>query len=124
MIARHQEVIDRIEYMYKDIDNNINFPDSFDGDVLKIAYESAKASLIQMNNNQKIVLEWLKDTMEQDSTSPMCAIFRLGSSWELRKFNDQESITVDNAYCELDCKQQSEVLAVFAQWGLEQEETE
>ncbi|ENZ5691444.1 hypothetical protein ACGWY5_002134 [Enterococcus hirae] len=79
---------------------------------------------IHLNDNQKIVLEWLKGIVEQYTASPICAISLLSRLRELRKFNDKEAITVDNAYCELDFKEQTEVLSAFAQWGLRQEEAE
>lgn len=76
----------------------------------------------QLNENQQIVLEWLKANVDQDNASPMCSIFLLGSLWESRKFNIQEDIAIDNAYSELSYKQQAEVLDVFSRWALEQEE--
>lgn len=36
-----QEIIDRIRYRYTHIDGEIVFPNTFDGDVLKIAYRLA-----------------------------------------------------------------------------------
>ncbi|CAB4151203.1 hypothetical protein UFOVP585_4 [uncultured Caudovirales phage] len=41
---RPQEVIDRIEYKYKQMDGTIDFPNSYEGDVLRIAYKTAKAT--------------------------------------------------------------------------------
>lgn len=117
MNARHQEVINRIEYMYKDVDGNINFPNSFDGDVLKIAYKSAKASLVHLNNNQKIVLEWLK---KDKKYRPFRSIGFLDYSDGI--IHDRPPKEVYEAYKKLDFVQQFEVLAAFAQWGLEQEE--
>ena len=76
----------------------------------------------QLNENQQIVLEWLKANVDQDNASPMCSIFLLGSLWESRKFNIQEDIAIDNAYSELSYKQQAQVLEVFSRWALEQEE--
>ncbi|MDR3825848.1 hypothetical protein, partial [Enterococcus sp.] len=67
----------------------------------------------QLNENQQIVLEWLKANVDQDNASPMCSIFLLGSLWESRKFNIQEDIAIDNAYSELSYKQQAQVLEVF-----------
>ena len=114
MNARHQEVINRIEYMYKDVDGNINFPNSFDGDVLKIAYKSAKASLVHLNDNQKIVFEWLKWSVKDQRHSTIDAVFLLKSGEAL----DSVLLTL----MELNDPQQAEVLAAFAQWALEQEE--
>lgn len=38
---RNQEVIDRVHYMYAKIDGTIEFPNSYEGDLLKIAYNNA-----------------------------------------------------------------------------------
>lgn len=76
----------------------------------------------QLNENQQIVLEWLRANVDQDNASPMCSIFLLGSLWESRKFNIQEDIAIDNAYSELSYKQQAQVLEVFSRWAQEQEE--
>ncbi|HFD0491068.1 hypothetical protein P6Z28_01775 [Enterococcus faecium] len=117
MNARHQEVINRIEYMYKDVDGNINFPNSFDGDVLKIAYKSAKASLVHLNDNQQIVLQWLKLTAP--TGKPMQVVF-----WMMNNAAWGHLDELRDPLMELTDKQQFEVLAAFAQWGLEQEEAE
>lgn len=72
-----------------------------------------------LNKNQQIVLEWLKDNVLQDGTSAMCSVFQFGTLWEMRRFNDQEAIRVDNAYCELNNDEQFQVLQAFAEWGKE-----
>ena len=41
----NREVINRICYMYQNIDGSIDFPNSYDGDVLKIAHKASKKSL-------------------------------------------------------------------------------
>lgn len=79
---------------------------------------------MHLNDNQKIVFEWLKANVLQDGEPAMSSIFELGALWELRRFNDNDAIRVDDAYCELSNAQEFEVLAVFAEWGLEQEGTE
>ncbi|MDT2751940.1 hypothetical protein [Enterococcus thailandicus] len=76
----------------------------------------------QLNDNQQIVLAWLKANVLQGGESAMSSIFELGALWELRRFNDNDAIRVDDAYCELSNAQEFEVLAAFAEWGLEQEE--
>lgn len=41
--AQLQEIQDRIKYRYQGVDGNYNFPDSYEGDVLKMVHElSAK----------------------------------------------------------------------------------
>lgn len=69
-------------------------------------------SNIQLNDNQKIVLEWLKSNRNSLKV-PMLAIY------ELAELADENT---NLAYHQLDSKQEIEVLAAFAQWGLEQEE--
>ena len=74
-----------------------------------------------INENQQIVLDWLKANVEQDNASPMCAVFLLGE-WQTR-IGSKELRNVDIAYCGLNSKQQAQVLRAFADW-IEQEETE
>ncbi|EOX2716090.1 TPA: hypothetical protein QFN59_001929 [Enterococcus faecium] len=76
------------------------------------------ASNIQLNDNQKIVFEWLKyplndipNRFAQDYFGYVTCLF-LG----------QAPDKVLKAYQELSLEQRRQVLAVFAQWGLEQEE--
>lgn len=69
---------------------------------------------IQLNDNQKIVLEWLKSNRNSLKV-PMLAFY------ELAELADENT---NLAYHQLDSKQEIEVLAAFAQWGLEQEEAE
>ncbi|MDT2051690.1 MULTISPECIES: hypothetical protein [Enterococcus] len=74
-----------------------------------------------LNENQQIVLDWLKANVEQDNASPMCAVFLLGE-WQTR-IGSKELRNVDIAYCGLNSKQQAQVLRAFADW-IEQEEAE
>ncbi|MET2001210.1 hypothetical protein [Enterococcus faecalis] len=74
----------------------------------------------QLNENQQIVLDWLKANVEQDNASPMCAVFLLGE-WQTR-IGSKELRSIDIAYCRLNPKQQAEVLQAFCQWAIEQEE--
>ena len=37
---RYDEIIDRIEYQYLKLDGTLEFPNSFEGDLLKIVYKS------------------------------------------------------------------------------------
>lgn len=73
-----------------------------------------------LNENQQIVLDWLKTNVEQDNVSPMCAVFFLGE-WQTR-IGSKELRSVDISYCRLTPKQQAEVLQAFSQWAIEQEE--
>ncbi|MDQ8570327.1 hypothetical protein Q3F85_06130 [Enterococcus faecium] len=72
----------------------------------------------QLNDNQKIVFDYLKSNVEQGGKSVMYSIFLLGE-WDSRIGTTRN---VDIAYCGLNGKREAEVLAAFAQWGLEQEE--
>lgn len=119
---RHQEIIDRMHHMYLQTDGTIEFPNSFEGDLLKIAYGTAIQSIKepQLNPNQQTVLDWLKANVEQDNASPMCAVFLLGE-WQTR-IGSKELRSVDISYCSLNPKQQAEVLQAFSQWSIEQEE--
>lgn len=67
-----------------------------------------------LNDNQQIVLEWLKSNRNSLKV-PMLAIY------ELAELADENT---NLAYHQLDSKQEFEVLAAFAQWGLKQEEAE
>lgn len=69
---------------------------------------------IQLDDNQKIVLEWLKRNRNSLKV-PMLAIY------ELAELADKNT---NLAYNQLTCKQEAEVLAAFAQWGLGLEEAE
>ncbi|QDA37931.1 hypothetical protein FHK66_04930 [Enterococcus faecium] len=68
----------------------------------------------ELNENQKIVLEWLKWSVKDQRHSTIDAVFLLKSGEAL------DSVLL--ALMELNDPQQAEVLAAFAQWGLEQEE--
>ncbi|EMF0269571.1 hypothetical protein KI102_002174 [Enterococcus hirae] len=67
-----------------------------------------------LNDDQKIVLEWLKSNRNSLKV-PMLAFY------ELAELADENT---NLAYHQLDSKQEFEVIAAFAQWGLEQEEAE
>lgn len=74
----------------------------------------------QLNDNQKIVLEWLESYADKNSGDrPMQTIFYM---WDCIKSNmfGVEELT---ALRKLTRTEQFEVIAAFAAWGLEQEET-
>lgn len=73
-----------------------------------------------LNNNQKIVLEWLKSETILTREAPILSVNAFSDKNLLGKLPDK----VRKAYKLLACKQEYEVLAAFAQWGLEQEEAE
>ncbi|MEB5877656.1 hypothetical protein MXF32_00590 [Enterococcus hirae] len=74
----------------------------------------------QLNDNQKIVLEWLKSETILTREAPILSVNAFSDKNLLGKLPDK----VRKAYKLLDCKQEYEVLAAFAQWGLGQEEAE
>lgn len=75
---------------------------------------------LELNDNQKIVLEWLKSETILTREAPILSVNAFSDKNLLGKLPDK----VRKAYKLLDCKQEYEVLAAFAQWGLEQEEKE
>ncbi|EOC6318744.1 hypothetical protein ACI6EJ_002381 [Enterococcus faecium] len=72
----------------------------------------------ELNDNQKIVLEWLKSETILTREAPILSVNAFSDKNLLGKLPDK----VRKAYKLLACKQEFEVLAAFAQWGLEQEE--
>lgn len=69
----------------------------------------------QLNDNQQIVLEWLKLTAP--TGKPMQVVF-----WMMNNAAWGHLDELRDPLMELTDKEQFEVLAAFAQWGLEQEE--
>ena len=74
----------------------------------------------QLNENQQIVLEWLKSETILTREAPILSVNAFSDKNLLGKLPDK----VRKAYKLLACKQEYEVLSAFAQWGLEQEEAE
>lgn len=69
----------------------------------------------ELNENQRIVLEWLKDDYKEYA-DPITAIGDLGdeilpSRWET---------CLQATYEKLDTQQKCEVLAAFAEWGMKE----
>jgi hypothetical protein len=62
-----------------------------------------------MNENQKIVLDWLKDSEDY----PFAAVSDMFEGNEL-------PLEVSGSYFSLTRKEEIEVLAAFAEWGLKQ----
>lgn len=67
---------------------------------------------IELNDNQKIVLEWLIWSVKDQGKSPIESIYLLG-------FGEAVDF-VFTTYIALTNKEQAQVLKVFAEWGLEQ----
>ena len=72
----------------------------------------------KLNENQQIVLEWLKSETILTREAPILSVNAFSDKNLLGELPNK----VRKAYKLLDCKQEYEVLAAFAQWGLEQEE--
>ncbi|BDH66105.1 hypothetical protein MTP05_22900 [Enterococcus sp. PLM3] len=119
---RHQEIIDRVHHMYLQTDGTIEFPNSFEGDLLKIAYGTAVQSIKQpqLNENQQIVLDWLKES---------CKLYGLREVIEIIGFlpttgGKMKYKQIAYAYADLNEVELAQVLQAFSQWALEQEEAE
>lgn len=121
---RHQEIIDRINYQYTDINGNVNFPNSFEGDVLKIAYKTAVAALKpQLNPNQQIVLDWLKKNyFDSYFKAVISNLFFFIRHDDIDGFPNETSHKMVEAYGQLSNKEFAKVLEIFSKWVQEQEE--
>ena len=71
----------------------------------------------KLNDNQKIVLEWLKEN--ESANGPIRNIF-----WMINNTAWGHLDELRDPLMELTDKQEFEVIAAFAQWGLGQEEKE
>ncbi|EPM8140041.1 hypothetical protein ACFJV6_02210 [Enterococcus faecalis] len=119
---RHQEIIDRVHYMYLQTDGTIEFPNSFEGDLLKIAYGTAVQSIKQpqLNPNQQIVLDWLKESCKLHGLRTVIEIMGfLSTTGGKMKYKQ-----VAYAYGDLNDDELKQVLQAFSRWAIEQEEAE
>lgn len=118
---RHQEIIDRVHHMYLQTDGTIEFPNSFEGDLLKIAYGTAVQSIKQpqLNENQQIVLDWLKESCKLNGLREVIEIMGfLSTTGGKMKYKQ-----VAYAYGDLNDDELKQVLQAFSRWAIEQEET-
>lgn len=78
------------------------------------------------NDNQKIVFKWLKWRAVAYNESVATILYFLSNKYPFLFEDDDGSghANAKRAYEKLNRRQQFEVLAAFAQWGLEQEEAE
>ncbi|EJB2752913.1 hypothetical protein [Enterococcus faecalis] len=67
----------------------------------------------ELNENQKLVLNWLKEEMKKENMFPISCLWKL-QSWHAPK-------NVCNAYLSLDKDRQFQLLSSFSEW-FEQEE--
>ncbi|EGO6739191.1 hypothetical protein EB52_02407 [Enterococcus faecalis] len=117
---RHQEIIDRVHHMYLQTDGTIEFPNSFEGDLLKIAYGTAVQSIKQpqLNENQQIVLDWLKESCKLNGLREVIEIMGfLSTTGGKMKYKQ-----VAYAYGDLNDDELKHVLQAFSRWAIEQEE--
>lgn len=72
----------------------------------------------ELNENQQIVLDWLKDRFNETEIKASCT----GYLWKLHQsYIDDEADEAGIAYEELSYEEESEVVRVFAEWAKEQE---
>lgn len=119
---RHQEIIDRVHHMYLQTDGTIEFPNSFEGDLLKIAYGTAVQSIKQpqLNENQQIVLDWLKESCKLNGLREVIEIMGfLSTTGGKMKYKQ-----VAYAYGDLNDDELAQVIQAFSQCALEQEKAE
>lgn len=73
----------------------------------------------KLNENQQIVLDWLKERFNETEIKASCT----GYLWKLHQsYIDDEADEAGIAYEELSYEEESEVVRVFAEWVIEQEE--
>lgn len=77
---------------------------------------------IKLNDNQKIVLEWLKNEFKRNDIQ--YTLWSLTEDIYEKLEIGISSLSHVEAWGKLKEKQKFEVIAAFAQWGLEQEEAE
>ncbi|MBO1084638.1 hypothetical protein [Enterococcus faecalis] len=72
-----------------------------------------------LNENQQIVLDWLKERFNETEIKASCT----GYLWKLHQsYIDDEADEAGIAYEELSYEEESEVVRVFAEWVIEQGE--
>ena len=89
-----------------------------------VAMEKVKEAIFeqpQLNPNQQIVLDYLKEITIED-VSPMQAMEFLKYELKPNEYGGFQASTVGEAFYKLDNKEEAQVLKVFSQWALEQEE--
>lgn len=118
---RYNEIIDRVCYMYMEANGEINFPNSFEGDLLKLAYKTAVEAVKKpkLTENQQIVLGWLKEKYTLTDIEPIELFWRLRANSVKPKYRDR---VVYKSYRYMTETAQLQVLQTFSQWAIEQEE--
>lgn len=75
----------------------------------------------QLTDDQQIVLDYLKEITIED-VSPMRAMEFLKYELKPNEYGGFQASAVGEAFYKLDNKEEAQVLKVFSQWALEQEE--
>lgn len=111
------------EVLYRLEQSILNEPDSFSmyKDDLLGWIELLKEKQPQLNENQQIVLDYLKEITIED-VSPMRAMEFLKYELKPNEYGGFQASTVGEAFYKLNNKEEAQVLKVFSQWALEQEE--
>ncbi len=85
------------------------------------AFEPDESVQAQLNENQQIVLDWLKREQIKRSTLDILIIRELAELIYHGYFSEE---LVYKAFMEINRKQQAQVLQAFTQWSIEQEKAE
>lgn len=70
----------------------------------------------ELNENQQVVLEYLKSEITRDGRAPILNFSAFG--W--KHFGERLPKNVSEAYKEMDGSQDLQVLAAFAEWGMKE----
>lgn len=87
-------------------------------------YEKAKSVIFgqpQLNENQQIVLDYLKE-IAKEGVSPMLGMEFLKYELGQNEYSGFRASAVGGAFYEFNNKEEAQVLQAFSQWALEQEE--
>ncbi len=71
----------------------------------------------ELNENQQVVLEYLKSEITRDGGAPILNF----SAFSWKHFGERLPKNVSEAYKEMDGSQDLQVLAAFAEWGMKNE---
>lgn len=63
---------------------------------------------VKLNDNQKFVLDWLKEEMKKENMFPISCL------WELQSWHAPKNVC--SAYLSLDKDQQFQLLSAFSEW--------
>lgn len=103
----------------KELQEYVNMVGSRNTHIQSVANRLVELTEPQLNDNQQIVLEWLK---EEQTKNPELTIFGTLSVLFDESENRFMSLDVIDALNDLSNSQQAGVFQGFSQWALEQEE--